>query len=293
MLPKERGIMSPQTKKEYLDAIVTRFRRSSKKKKSIILDEVCATCNWHRKHAIRVLKSHRRFSSKKQKKRGKPSRYQHPELLHVLKTMWLTANLPCAERLKTIIPLWLPSYQKTFSISDPSILSLLLSISISSIKRVLRPVKAHYTTKGRSSTKPGTLLRKHIPIKTNQWEESRPGFMEADTVAHCGSSLLGQFMYTLDMVDIATSWSEQRAVWGKGESGVLEQIKDIERVLPFPVRGFDSDNGSEFLNYHLLRHCTDRSQPIQFTRARAYHSNDNAPVEQKNFFPCEYKIKSC
>jgi hypothetical protein len=127
------------------------------------------------------------------------------------------------------------------------------------------------------------LLKKHIPIKTNQWDETRPGFLEADTVAHCGESMAGMFAFTLDCVDIATTWTEQRAVWGKGEAGVLQQIKDIEDSLPFPLLGFDSDNGSEFLNYHLLRHFHERKQPIQFTRSRPYHKNDNAHVEQKNW----------
>jgi len=126
-------------------------------------------------------------------------------------------------------------------------------------------------------------LRKHIPIKTNQWDESRPGFLEADTVAHCGNSMAGMFAFTIDCVDIATGWTEQRAVWGKGETDVLKQIKDIEQVLPFDLKGFDCDNGGEFLNHHLLRHFTDRKQPIQFTRSRAYKKDDNSHIEQKNW----------
>jgi len=143
--------------------------------------------------------------------------------------------------------------------------------------------KIQYRKRGRSTTKPGTLLRKQIPIQTNQWDESRPGFLEADTVAHCGESMMGMFAFTLDCVDIATGWTEQRAVWGKGERGVLEQLNDIEAALPFPLLGFDCDNGGEFLNYHLFRHFTNRKQPVKFTRSRAYHSQDNAHVEQKNW----------
>src|SRR5208337_4542570 len=146
-----------------------------------------------------------------------------------------------------------------------------------------RPIRIQYKKRGRTTTKPGTLLRKQIPIKTNQWDESRPGFLEADTVAHCGDSLSGMFAYTIDCVDIATGWTEQRAVWGKGETDTLEQIKQIEKALPFPLLGFDCDNGGEFLNYHLLRHFTKRDKPVQFTRSRAYHKDDNAHVEQKNW----------
>jgi hypothetical protein len=117
----------------------------------------------------------------------------------------------------------------------------------------------------------------------DQWNEKRPGFLEADTVAHCGESLLGMFAYTIDFVDIATSWTEQRAVWGKGEASVLDQIKDVENSLPFPLLGFDCDNGSEFLNHHLVRHFSKRKKPVQFTRSRPYHKDDNAHVEQKNW----------
>jgi hypothetical protein len=154
-------------------------------------------------------------------------------------------------------------------------------ISPSTIDRLLEPVRISHKKHGMSTTKPGTLLRKHIPILTNQWNESRPGFLEADTVAHCGQSMAGMFAFSIDFVDIATGWTEQRAVWGKGETGVLEQIKDVEELLPFTLLGFDCDNGSEFLNHHLLRHFTERH--VAFTRSRAYHKDDNAHIEQKNW----------
>ena len=140
-----------------------------------------------------------------------------------------------------------------------------------------------YRQRGRSTTKPGTLLRHQIPIGTNQWDQRRPGFLEADTVAHCGESTAGQFAYTIDCVDIATGWSEQRAVWGRGETGVIEQIRHIEQSLPFALLGFDCDNGSEFLNHHLLRHFVNRPKPVHFTRSRAYRKDDNAHIEQKNW----------
>ncbi|MCF7895219.1 MAG: integrase [Candidatus Omnitrophica bacterium] len=149
--------------------------------------------------------------------------------------------------------------------------------------RLLENIKVKYKTRGRATTKPGTLLKQHIPVKTEQWNENKPGFLEADTVAHCGGSLEGMYAYTVDFVDIATGWSEQRAVWGKGERGVLGQIKDVEDSLPFSILGFDSDNGSEFLNWHLFRHFTQRKTPIQFTRSRSYQKQDNCHIEQKNW----------
>jgi hypothetical protein len=153
----------------------------------------------------------------------------------------------------------------------PDVSQALLTISPATIDRILASTRIHYNKRGRATIKPGSLLKKQIPIQTNQWDESRPGFREADTVAHCGESTAGMFVYTLDTVDIATGWTEQRAVWGKGEGGVLEQIKDIEQDLPFPLLGFDSDNGSEFLNYHLVRHFLQRTHPVHVTRSRAYH----------------------
>jgi len=200
-----------------------------------------------------------------------------------LKRIWLSANLPCSKRLKAILPLWLPSYEKEFGKLPHDSITALHAISAATIDRLLKPARVKYKGRGRSTTKPGTLLKKHIPIKTDQWDETRPGFLEADTVAHCGESMAGMFAFTIDCVDIATTWTEQRAVWGKGETGVLEQIKDIEDSIPFTLLGFDSDNGSEFLNYHLLRHFHHRKQPVQFTRSRPYHKNDNAHVEQKNW----------
>ena len=181
------------------------------------------------------------------------------------------------------MPLWLPGYVELYGPLPAQTLKALVQISSATMDRLLCPVRVQYRKRGRPTTKPGTLLRKHIPIKTNQWDESRPGFLEADSVAHCGQSLSGMFAYTIDCVDIATGWSEQRAVWGKGETGVLEQIHHIEHALPFCLLGFDCDNGSEFLNHHLLRHFTQRKRPIQFTRSRPYHKDDNAHVEQKNW----------
>jgi len=276
--------MSPRFKKEYMETIWLRYKRAIKRaEKSALITELCVTCNWHRKHAIRALKNFKRFTKPKPKKRGRPSVYNTPAVLEALKRIWLAANLPCSKRLKAILPLWLPAYAQEFGGLPLDVVKALRRISASSIDRLLQPARVRYRGRGRSTTKPGTLLRQHIPVKTNQWEESKPGFLEADTVAHCGDSIDGQYANTIDSVDIATGWTEQRAVWGKGETGVLEQIKDIEKTLPFPLLGFDSDNGSEFLNWHLFKHFTGKKAPVQFTRSRAYHKDDNAHVEQKNW----------
>jgi len=275
--------MSPVSKREYLEAVFLRYKRASRQLKTIILNEFCTTCKYHRKHAIRLLRKFKRFIKPKVKKRGRKPVYDKEAILKPLKRIWLAANLPCSKRLKVILPLWLPGYLQIYGELPKEVVNALIAISPATIDRFLKPVRVRYKGRGRATTKPGTLLRKQIPIKTNQWDEARPGFLEADTVAHCGESLSGMFAYTVDCVDIATGWTEQRAVWGKGEHGVMAQIHDIEKKLPFPLLGFDSDNGSEFLNYHLLRHFTERKKPVQFTRSRAYHKDDNAHIEQKNW----------
>ena len=275
--------MSPQSKREYRETIYLRYKNATRQEKTAILDEFCATCECHRKHAIRVLKGFKRFTKPKTKKRGKHPVYQNEAILKPLKKIWLEANLPCSKRLKVMLPIWLPGYVELFRELCPEVTSALLNISPPTIDRILKPIRIHYTKRGRSTTKPGTLLRKQIPIKTNQWDESRPSYLEADTVAHCGDSTAGMYVNTIDFVDIATGWTEQRAVWGKGETGVLEQIQHVEKTLPFPILGFDCDNGGEFLNYHLQRHFAERKQPVQFTRSRAYHKDDNAHIEQKNW----------
>ena len=273
--------MSPRSKKEYVETIFLRYKQGTRKQKNLILNEFCATLGYHRKHAIRLLRKYKRFQKPKTKKRGRTPIYAQPSILKPLKKIWLAANLPCSKRLKALLPLWLPGYVKSFGNLSPEASQALLQISPATIDRILHPIRIHYKKRGRATTKPGTLLRNQIPIKTNQWNKSRLGFLEADTVAHCGTSLLGMFAYTLDCTDIATGWTEQRAVWGKGETGVLEQIHNIEQSLPFPLLGFDSDNGGEFLNHHLFRHFANQKQPIQFTRSRAYHNQDNAHVEKK------------
>lgn len=275
--------MSPQSKREYLAAIVKRYRAASLKIKTAILNEFCSTCGYHRKHALRLLRTFRRFTQKTPAKRGRRPVYDTEALLIPLKRIWKAANLPCSKRLKAIIPEWLPGYVKSYGPISQKTAVALLSISPTSMDRILKPIRAQYTRHGRATTKPGMLLRKQVQVKTNQWDETRPGFLEADTVAHCGSSTEGTYINTLDCVDIATGWTEQRAVWGKNYQDVITQIKDIERSLPFPILGFDADNGGEFLNHHLFRYLTERKEPIQFTRSRVYKKDDNAHIEQKNW----------
>ncbi len=275
--------MSPQSLAEYTEAIAKQYKRASWKRKTELLNEYCLMTGRHRKHAIRKLKHFKFFIKPEKGKRGRKSVYNNPELLKVLKKIWLTANLPCSKLLKSIIPDWLPHYIQSFGCVEANTLSLLQKISPATIDRILKPIRPKFGKKGRSCTKPGSLLRHHIPIQTDQWNQTIPGFLEADTVHHCGTTTAGQYVLTVNYTDLATGWTEQRAVWGTGELGVIQQTKHVEESLPFPLRGFDSDNGHEFINNHLFKYLTGRKQPVQFTRSRAYKKDDNAHIEQKNW----------
>lgn len=278
---QEKGntVMSNAAKREYLQAIRGRYLEGSKSLKRTILDEFCDVCGYNRKYAIRVLRAsvNRKPTGAHP---GRPRLYSDPALMTFLKRLWISSNLVCSKRLKVMIALWLPHYETELS---DEVKHQLRTISAATIDRLLAPLRRRYTKRGLATTRPGSLIKKQIPIKTNQWNERIPGFLEADTVAHCGTSVAGMFVYTLNMVDIATGWTEQRALWGKGEGGVVSAMESIEQTLPFRIRGFDCDNGSEFLNWPLLKYFVHRKRPVQYTRSREYHKNDNAHVEGKNW----------
>lgn len=271
--------MSRESKKEYLAAIRIRYKAASKEEKKKILDEFCNNCNYNRKYAIRLLNA-KSVKKRKKKRAGRKKKYHNDEIKNFLKKLWKTTNLICSKRLKTIIPLWLPYYSEEISTESSK---LLLEISAATIDRILQPDRKKHKKLGLATTKPGSLIKKQVPIKTDQWDENKAGFIEADTVAHCGKSVSGQFVYTVNSVDIATGWIESRAIWGKGQKGCFEAIRSIEKALPFRILGFDSDNGSEFLNWHLLSYFTKRKKPVSYTRSRSYQKNDNAHIEGKNW----------
>jgi hypothetical protein len=268
--------MGGESRREYLKAIRQRYVAASREEKGVILREFCAICNYHRKHAIRLLNQRRRDPRRKP---GRKPVYHSTELLRALKRIWLSTDQMCSKKLVAAIPLWLPFYER---LSD-EVRTQLLSISAATIDRLLTPIRARTRPKGLGGTKPGSLLRNQIPIRTHNWDITQPGFMEADTVAHCGNSMAGNFVWSLTLTDIHTGWTECRATWNNGANGVLKQIKNIEAELPFQLQGFDCDNGSEFLNHYLLRYFTDHKPRVRFTRSRPYKKNDNAHVEQKNW----------
>src|SRR3990167_3891880 len=265
----------------YVGHLKIRYIQSTRKEKKLILDEFCETSGYDRKYVIKLFKKSKKQNQASPENRGRKRTYDPALILAPLKEIWFATDQMCGRRLKSAIPLWLPFYESSGTLSE-SAKQQLLAISSATIDRLLIPSRIKFP-KRMCGTKPGSLLKKHIPISTDQWNESRPGFFEADTVAHCGTSLMGDFAWSLTFTDICTGWTENRAVWGKGSLGVCDAIKDIEQRLAFPVLGFDSDNGDEFLNWHLFRYFTERvKNPLNFPPPRPYHSDDNAHVEQKN-----------
>jgi len=270
--------MGQKSKWEYFKAIYTRYRKASKEIRALILNEFCQVCGYNRKYAIRLLNGPAPQKSTALRKTRSPS---YPaKVISVLSLIWEAAGYPCSQRLKALLPLWLPWAQKRFSLST-QIQRQLLSISPSTIDRRLKGKRRLLKKRLYGRTKPGTLLKHHIPIKTDSWDVTAPGFTETDLVSHSGNSEKGEFIHSLNVTDIHTTWVESRAVMGKGQTAVLEAMKEIEQALPFKLLGIDSDNGSEFINYHLKAFCDQKK--IQFTRGRPYKKDDNAHIEQKNW----------
>jgi hypothetical protein len=269
--------MGTVTKREYLQAILPRYRPARKKGKRAILDEFCHVCGYNRKYAIRLL---RRKPPRLRQRPGPRPRYAPDQILLPLKRFWLATDQMCSKRLVAALPLWLPFYEREYGPLPAALQAQLLKISPVTIDRLLKPVRVRVKHRGLSGTRPGTLLKNQIPLQPHHWDVHQPGFLEADTVAHCGDSLAGDFVWSLTLTDLFSGWTENRATWNKGAHGVMTQVRDIELHLPFPILGFDCDNGSEFLNHHLFRYFTRRPQhPVPFTRSRSYHKNDNAHVE--------------
>jgi hypothetical protein len=273
--------MSKKSKNEYIEKMNERYQSRGRAGRSLLLDEICEVCGYDRKHAIKLMRPGGYRRGVAAKKAGRKATYGAEELA-VIKPIWLAANQPCGKLLKGLLPLWLPH------VAPPPADDLrgkVLAASASTLDRLLKPVKAVERRRRNSATKPGTLIKSQIPIRTDNDDIDRPGYVEADTVAHCGGSLEGDFVWSVNLTDIDSQWTQCRAVWNKGQHGVVGAIRGIEADLPFELLGFDSDNGSEFLNWHLVKYLQDRgeSPKVAFTRSRPYRKNDNARVEGKNW----------
>jgi len=272
-------MMSQCSKRELVETIRPRYLKANRAEKSRIIDELIANTGYHRKHAIRVLRGRSTRASKK--RRGRSTIYQGA-VIEKLVQIWEICGRICSKRLKPFLAEMIDVLERhqemQFSAEEKY---LLLRMSRSTIDRCLQRERFEQK-KGISTTKPGTLLKKAIPVRTfTDWDEHRPGFMEIDLLAHCGSSVEGQFFYTLTAVDVSTGWTECLPVKNRTQAAVFEQIMRLRQRLPFPLLGLDSENGTEFINDMLYRYCLQ--EHITFTRSRPYRKNDQAHVEQKNW----------
>lgn len=267
-------------RREYLKRIYGRYREASRAIKKAILDEFCAVTEYHRKYAIQLLTGPRP-EARPVRRRRRPRRPSYtPEAISVLRRIWEAAGYPWSVRLKALLPWWLPAARKRYGFSL-EVERQVLAISARQMDRRLAPYKQELKKRLYGRTKPGALLKHQIPIKTDNWDVKLPGFGEIDLVAHCGDSAAGEFIHSLTLTDILTTWTEMNAVMGKSETFVQEALDTIRLSLPFPLLGIDADNGSEFINHHLRRYT--QQHDIQFTRGRPYKKDDNAHVEQKNW----------
>ena len=272
--------MSLQSRRELADSIRERYAAASRRQKATILDEFTAATGYGRKHAIAVL---RRPSVSAEPARPKPSRARRytDEVCQALVTVWEASNRLCSKRLVPYLPTFVEALERFGHLRlEAETRKLLLGLSAATVDRLLYQ-KRHGSPRSLSTTRPGPLVKNQIPIRTfTDWNDDRVGFMEADSVAHCGTSMAGTFLNTLVLTDFKTGWTECRALLYKDQDFVVEGLSDVRDRLPFPIRGLDTDNGSEFITKNLIGFC--KQERITFTRSRPYKKNDQCFVEQKN-----------
>jgi len=273
----EKAIVSARSKGEYVQAIYQRYRYAGRPEKQRILDEFCQVAGYHRKHAIRLLNSPAPGAARPPRQRA--ATYSLAAIA-ALRAIWEAAGYPWSLRLKALLPLWLPWARRRRRLR-PAVERQRLAISPRQMDRRLAPHRRPLIKRLYGRTKPGTLLKHHIPLKTDRWDVATPGFTAIDLVAHCGSQGDGEFVHSLNLTDIHTTWVETAAALGQSQAAVQTALEELRQALPFRLRGIDSDNGSEFINQHLWDSC--QAQEIQFTRGRPYKKDDNAHIEQKNW----------
>jgi hypothetical protein len=273
--------MSLSAKRESLARLHGRYQRAGRPHKSKILDEFCATCGYHRKAALRLL--NRPLRTAPPQRSGPKRTYDPLEVRPVLKAIWLASDQLCSKLLRAALPEWLEHHERRTAPLPEALRKKLLKISPAQMDRLLRPARVQHPKKGISATRPGTLLRHEVPTRGGPPDTTRPGSVEADTVAHCDDSTEGDYVNSLTFTELFSGWTENRAVWNKSADSVLVELKALELVVPYAMKNFHTDNGGEFLNWALHRHLTGRAAKLPWTRSRAYRKNDNAHCEQKNW----------
>jgi hypothetical protein len=273
-------MMSQVSKSELVAELRPRYRKADRTEKQRILDELVATTGYHRKYAIQILNHYPRRSL--QRRRPAKPKYGGP-VVAALEQCWQAANGICSKRLVPVLPEYVAALERHGElILDARTRQLLLSVSPATADRLLQPARQRSRPHGRSTTKPGTLLKHTIPVRTfADWDDAQPGFTEVDLVAHCGDSTRGEYLNSLNMVDVRTRWTEFVPLINKSQETVTAAIDQCRQRLPYPLLGLDSDNGSEFINANLKRYCEQHQ--ITFTRCRPYRKNDQAYIEQKNW----------
>jgi hypothetical protein len=281
MREEDEAMMSTKSKRELVTTLSPRYVTATGADKRRILDEFVATTGFHRKYAITLLR-HPPAPRRQPITRPRATTYT-PLVQRALVRLWEIAGRICTKRFVPGLPALIDALERHGELNiDADTHRLLLTISPATADRLLAPIRRAALPRGRTTTKPGSLLKHHIPIRTfADWDDARPGFLEIDLVGHGGESTAGDYLHSLVLTDIATQWTECVALPNRGEAAVCAAIADIRTLLPVPMLGLDSDNGGEFINHLLVRYC-GREQ-ITFTRCRPYKKNDQCHVEQKNY----------
>ena len=279
--------LTMKERKAVTAVMVARYCRVSKKQKGRLLDELVALTGYNRWYAVGLLRGHGpppggRRGRSTGRPRQRARRYDAP-VLTALRRIWVVMDCICGKRLAPVLAEMVAVLERYGELHvDPSSRQKLCAISAASIDRLLAPERRRLNVRGRSGTKPGTLLKHQIPVRTfAEWDQAQPGFVEIDLVAHDGGFAQGDYCQTLDVTDVASGWTETHAVINKAQVWVFEALQLIRGRLPFTLKGIDSDNGSEFINHHLLRYA--QQEHITFTRGRPWKKNDGCFVEQKNY----------
>lgn len=273
--------MSLSSRIEYLKKVKSRYLKANKEEKSSMLDEFCKNTGYVRKYAIRRLAPQNAVDPPKVINRKRGCHYTNNDI-YWLSKIWEIMDYPCGQRLEPILPEMINVLTAFNELAIPNdVAEKLKSIKSDTIDKRLKPYKTKLKRKINSTTKPGSLIKKQIPIRTVSWNEARIGCCELDLVAHCGDSAQGEFINSLTLTDILTGWTENTAFLGKAQKRIMDGLDNIQERLPFQLKAIDPDNGSEFINWQLFNYCMERE--VEFTRGRPYQKNDNAHVEQKNW----------
>jgi len=279
--------MTRRSKLELLEALRPRYGKAGKKAKGRMLDEFCAATRYNRKYALQLLRH-----GPPRSKKGKPGRRPRygRDVIAALVEVWQASGHICGQRLHPFLPELVEALERHGELRlAPEVKNKLLQMSRATIDRRLQRARSTRPLRGRTTTRPGSLLKSAIPIRTfADWDDARPGFLEIDLVAHCGETTAGEYLHTLSAVDIDTRWYEPVALPNRSQKATFEGICTLRRRLPFPLLGLDSDSGGEFINYHLYHYCQE--EQITFTRSRPFKKNDQAYVEQKNWTPVRQTI---